>query len=86
MLEDGIAVWVMDHEDGVRSVAVPRDAPERAVVDLIIETATAFEMYSYSGGRWMDYGTQQKNDDDAPPMTGTLESYRLLAGEPNALP
>jgi hypothetical protein len=85
MLEDGIAVWVMDHEDGVRSVAVPRDAPERAVVDLIIETATAFEMYSYSGGRWMDYGTQQKNDDDAPPMTGTLESYRLLAGESNAL-
>lgn len=61
MLEDGIAVWVMDHEDGVRSVAVPRDAPERAVVDLIIETATAFEMYSYSGGRWMDYGTQEKN-------------------------
>lgn len=86
MLEDGIAVWVMDHEDGVRSVAVPRDAPENAVVDLIIETATAFEMYSYSGGRWMDYGTQRKNDDDAPPMTGTLESYRLLAGESNALP
>ena len=85
MLEDGIAVWVMDHEDGVRSVAVPRDAPESAVVDLVIETATAFEMYSYSGGRWMDYGTQHKNDDDAPPMTGTLESYRLLAGESNAL-
>lgn len=83
-LAEGVAVWVMDHEDGVRSATVPRDAPEDAVVDLVLETTTAFEMYSYSGGRWMDYGTQRKDDEDAPPMAGTLESYRLLAGESNA--
>jgi hypothetical protein len=38
-------------------------------------------MYSFSGGQWLDYGTQRKDDDDAPSMAGTLESYRVLAGE-----
>lgn len=32
-------------------------------------------------GRWMDYGTQRKDDEEAPSMAGTLASYRLLAGE-----
>lgn len=78
---DVVAVWVMDHEDGVRSVVVPPGAPEDAVVDVVLETETGFEMYSFSGGRWMDYGTQRKDDDEAPSMAGTLESYRVLAGE-----
>lgn len=78
---DAVAVWVMDHETGVRSVVVPAGAPEDAVVDVILETATGFEMYSFTRGRWMDYGTQRKDDEDAPSMAGTLESYRVLAGE-----
>jgi len=78
---DAVAVWVMDHEDGVRSVVVPPGAPEDAVVDVVVETTEAFEMYSYSGGQWMDYGTQRKDDDEAPSMAGTLETYRVLAGE-----
>ena len=45
------------------------------------ESAVRSEMYSYSGGRWMDYGTQRKDNEDAPPMAGTLESYRILTGE-----
>ncbi len=79
--DDVLAVWVMDHEDGVRSVVVPPGAPEDAVVDVVLETGTGFEMYSFSGGRWMDYGTQRKDDDEAPSMAGTLETYRVLAGE-----
>ena len=78
---DVIGVWVMDHDSGVRSVAVPEGAPEDAVIDVILETDDAFEMYSYTGGRWMDYGTQRKDDQEAPSMAGTLASYRLLAGE-----
>ncbi|MCF2166195.1 MULTISPECIES: hypothetical protein [Halobacterium] len=78
---DARAVWVMDHDDGVRSTVVPDDAPADAVVDVVVETATGFEMYSYTRGQWMDYGTQRHDDDDAPSMAGTLESYRLLAGE-----
>jgi hypothetical protein len=78
---DGLAVWVMDADSAVRSATVPADAPETPVVDIVIETDDAFEMYSYSGGRWMDYGTQRKDDEDAPPMAGTLESYRILTGE-----
>lgn len=81
MLDDGLAVWVMDADNAVRAATVPADAPEDPVVDLVLETETAFEMYSYSGGQWMDYGTQRKDDDEAPPMAGTLESYRVLAGE-----
>lgn len=84
-VDDGVAVWVMDHETGVRSVAVPPDAPEDAVVDLVLETETAFEMYSYTRGEWLDYGTQRKDDEDAPPMAGTLESYRVLAGDSELL-
>jgi hypothetical protein len=83
--DDVVAVWVMDHEDGVRSVVVPPGAPDDAVVDVVLETGEAFEMYSYSGGRWMDYGTQRKDDDEAPSMAGTLESYRVLAGSSETL-
>jgi len=76
-----IGVWVMDHDEGVRSVAVPEGAPENAVIDVVLETEGSFEMYSYTGGQWMDYGTQRKDDEEAPSMAGTLASYRLLAGE-----
>jgi len=76
-----IGVWVMDHDEGVRSVAVPNGAPENAVIDVVLETEEAFEMCSYTSGRWMDYGTQRKDDQEAPSMAGTLASYRLLAGE-----
>jgi hypothetical protein len=41
-------------------------------------------MYSYSGGRWMDYGVQRRDDDEAPSMAGTLDSYRVIAGESDA--
>lgn len=78
---DAVAVWVMHHDDGVRSSVVPADAPEDAVVDVVLETAEGFEMYSYSRGRWMDYGTQRKDNEDAPSMQGTLDSYEVLAGE-----
>ncbi len=76
-----IGVWIMDHESGVRSVSTPADAPDDAVIDIVVETTDTFEMYSYTGGRWMDYGTQAKDDGDAPPMAGTLESYDLLTGD-----
>lgn len=88
LLEDGddvIAVWVMDHENTVRSTVVPPDAPEDAVVDVVLETTVGFEMYSFTRGQWMDYGTQRKDDEDAPSMAGTLESYRVLAGESASL-
>jgi hypothetical protein len=80
--DDAVAVWVMDHEETVRSIVVPPGAPEDAVVDIVLETESGYEMYSYSGGRWMDYGTQRKDDEEAPSMAGTLESYRVLAGTP----
>jgi hypothetical protein len=84
LLEEGIAVWVMDQDAGVRGAVAP-GADDDAVVDVVLETDAAFEMYSFSRGRWMDYGTQRKDDADAPPMTGTLESYRVLAGESDVL-
>jgi hypothetical protein len=79
--EETTGVWVMDHEDGVRSVSLPAGAPDDAVIDIVVETTDSFEMYSYTGGRWMDYGSQAKSDEEAPAMAGTLTSYRLLTGE-----
>jgi len=84
-VDDAVAVWVMDHETGVRSAVVTEDAPDDAVVDVVVETTTGFDMYSFSRGQWMDYGTQRKDDDEAPSMAGTLDSYRVLAGESTAL-
>jgi hypothetical protein len=81
LLEDAIAVWVMDADSAVRSATVPPGAPDDPVVGVVVETETGFEMYSYTRGRWMDYGTQRKDDAEAPSMAGTLESYRVLAGE-----
>lgn len=78
---DARAVWVMHHDDGVRSTVVPDNAPEDAVVDIVVETTVGFEMYSYTRGQWMDYGTQRHDNEDAPAMAGTLESYRVLAGD-----
>ncbi|MEZ3117771.1 hypothetical protein RYH80_17780 [Halobaculum sp. MBLA0147] len=82
---DAVAVWVMDHESAVRARSVPADAPDDAVIDLVVETEVAFEMFSYTGGRWVDYGTQYKDDEDAPDMAGTLDSYRVLAGGSDAV-
>jgi len=78
---DARAVWVMDHGESVRSTVVPDDGPEDAVVDLVVETDAGFEMYSYTRGQWIDYGMQRHDDDDAPSMAGTLESYRVLTGD-----
>ena len=78
---DPVAVWVMDPDDTVRSATLPADAPGDPVIDLVLETETGFEMFSYTRGRWMDYGTQRKDDEEAPSMAGTLASYRVLAGE-----
>lgn len=78
---DPVAVWVMDHDDTVRSGAVRGDDPDDAVIDVVVETTVGFRMFSYTGGRWMDYGTQRHDDEAAPSMAGTLDSYRVLAGE-----
>ena len=76
---DAIAIWVMDHDESVRRIAIPDASPD-AIVDIVIETTTGFDMYSYTDGQWMDYGTQQKDNESAPSMAGTLASYRVLAG------
>lgn len=78
------AIWVMDQDETVRGTVAP-GADDDAVVDLVVETDTAYLMFSFSGGRWMDYGTQRKDDEDAPSMAGTLDSYRVLAGDPTPL-
>lgn len=70
-------VWVMDHDAATHAAL---GATEEEVVDIVLETAGGFRMFSYSehGGdrTWLDYGTA-----DTSTIRGTLESYRLLAGE-----
>jgi len=80
-IDDAVAVWVMHHDNDVRAAVVLDDAPEDAVIDIVVETDGAFDMYSYTSGVWMDYGTQRKDDPDDPSMAGTLDSYDVLAGE-----
>lgn len=81
---DCVAVWVMDHDDATREALLGPDAPADAVVDVVLETDDAFELYSYThhgdGTRWVTYGEEAKGG-DATTMAGTLAHYRLLAGE-----
>lgn len=78
LLDDDVhGVWVMDHDAMTR--AALGAAPDE-VVDVVLEAGDGFRMFSYSeqhGDRkWLDYGTA-----DEATIRGTLESYRLLAGE-----
>jgi hypothetical protein len=82
---DVVGVWVMDHDENTRAVMLGPDAPEDAVIDVVLETGTGFDMYSYTDHegerRWVSFGTEQKGTEGAEMMAGTLESYRLLAGD-----
>lgn len=75
------AVWVMDHDRTTVTALVGPDAPADVVIELVVETDEAFEMYSYThhAGQptWVSYGSQPKGSG----FETTLESYRLLAGE-----
>jgi len=80
-----VAVWMMDHDENTRNVMLGADAPEDAVIDIVLETEDGFDMYSYTdyeGDRqWVSFGTEQKGTEGAEMMAGTLESYRLLVGD-----
>ena len=86
--EDVLAVWVMDHDEATLSALLGPDPPEDAVVDVVVETDAAFEMYSYTHHetttRWVTFGDERKGTDGARRMRDTLDSYRLLAGESDA--
>jgi hypothetical protein len=77
------AVWVFDGGgEGARDALLGEDDPDDAVIDLVLETDAGYRMFSYTYGTaglgWQDYGTEPA---DSGTMTGTLEPYRLLAGE-----
>jgi len=77
------AVHVFDGGgEGARDALLDADDPDDAVIDLVLETERAYRMFSYTYGReglgWQDYGTEPA---DSETMAGTLDSYRLLAGE-----
>lgn len=84
--DDVVAVWVMDHDEDTRETVLTENDPDDAVIELILETATEFRMYSYtkgvSGTAWMDYGSTEKGTDGAEMMLDTLESYHVLVGDP----
>jgi hypothetical protein len=79
------AVWVMDHDEATRTALLGADPPEDAVLDVVLETPDAFEMYSYThhddGTRWVTYGEESKGTDGGTTMRDTLASYRLLVGD-----
>ena len=67
----------------VRDVADDDD-----VIELVLETEEAYRMYSYAASpdegdaSWLDYGRESKSGEAGETMRRTLESYRVLAGDP----
>lgn len=84
--EEVRAVHVMDHGDAVRAGL---DADEGDVVEIVLETDDEFRMYSYAadpgegGAEWRDYGRESKGGEGGRTMRQTLDSYRVLTGEPS---
>ena len=83
---DGVvAVWVLDHDEATRTALLGPDPPGDAVVDVVLETDEAFEMYSYthhdSTTQWVTYGEERKGTEGGTTMRDTLTSYRLLVGD-----
>ncbi|MFD1512217.1 hypothetical protein [Halomarina rubra] len=83
--EAAVAVWVLDHDDATRTALLGPNPPEDAVLDVVVETADGFEMYSYThhdtATQWVTYGTEEKGTDEGATMRDTLASYRLLTGD-----
>ncbi|MWG33344.1 hypothetical protein GQS65_02355 [Halomarina oriensis] len=83
--EDVVAVWVMDHDETTLSALVGPDPPDDAVVDVVLETEDAFEMYSYThyetATRWVTFGEERKESEGGGTMRDTLADYRIVAGE-----
>lgn len=81
--EPVVAVHVFDGGgEGARDALLDDGDPADAVIDIVLETDREYRMFSYTYGRaglgWQDYGSEPT---DSGTMAGTLESYRLLAGE-----
>lgn len=83
--DDAQAVWVIYHDESVRSRLVPLGTPDDAVVDVVLEADELFRVYSYSGDRWLDYGTYHKEEAETISTDDTLDSYRVLAGYSDVL-
>lgn len=79
------AVWVLDYEVSVRERLVPDDTPADAVVDVVLEADDSLRVFSYSGCRWLDYGTVDTDGLDSVTTEPNLDNYRVLAGHSRAL-
>ena len=86
LLDDEVrAVHLMDHDGAVRKGV---DADDDDVIELVLETEAAYRMYSYAASpdegdaSWLDYGRESKSGEAGETMRRTLESYRVLAGDP----
>ncbi|MFC5970253.1 hypothetical protein ACFPYI_02815 [Halomarina salina] len=80
-----VAVWVLDQDEATRTALLGPDPPDDAVVDIVLETDEAFEMYSYTPHdgttQWVTYGEERKGTESGATMRDTLTSYRLLVGD-----
>jgi hypothetical protein len=79
------AVYVMDHSSAVQEGV---GADEDEVIEIVLETDSAYRMYSYAASSaeddatWRDYGRESKAGEAGTTMRQTLASYRVLAGDP----
>lgn len=78
--DDAVAVWVLDHAESVRTRLVPDDTPVGAVVDVVLERDGSFQVYSYTAGRWVDFGPFDTGSVDTIATADRLSNYRVLDG------
>lgn len=83
LADDVVSVWVMDYEENTRNLMLDARVSDDAVLDVVLETADRYEMYSYTDYEgekmWVSFGTERKGTDGGEMMQDTLESYQLLA-------
>lgn len=78
-------VWGLTRTTPSRRSVVDGELPEKAVLDLVIESPDKYRMYSYThhngSTQWISYDIEPKGTEGADRLESTLSHFDLLCGE-----
>ncbi len=84
------AIWGSTFADVQRPSIAAGDVAASAVVDLVIETPSNYQLYSYSRHdgttQWVRYDTEQKGTEGAARVERLLNEYSFYSGDPEVEP
>ncbi|WP_330631280.1 hypothetical protein [Halocatena halophila] len=84
------AIWGSTFADVQRQSITAGDVDASAVVDLVIETPSDYQLYSYTHHdgttQWVSYDSEQKGTEGADRIERLLDEYSFYSGDPEIEP